>query len=157
MKPSKMYSAIISSPVGPLGITVNGKQVTGLEFLPANVSLKKPAEALTAAVVKELKAYFENPDHQFNLELQIAGTPFQQKVWQALQKIPRGKPVSYQQLADKLQTGARAVGNACRANRIALIIPCHRVVAKNHLGGFAGHREGEWPNKKKWLLQHEST
>ncbi len=85
----------------------------------------------------------------------VYGTPFQKNVWNTLTKIPFGSTISYQELG--LLSGydanySRAVGNACNKNPIPLIIPCHRVVGKNHqLFGFAGGIE-----IKKWLLEHES-
>jgi len=89
------------------------------------------------------------------LPLAPQGTPFQQRVWQRLQQIPPGRRVTYGELAEELGTGARAVGGACRANAIPLLIPCHRVVAANGDGGFAGHTRGRWLEIKRWLLQHE--
>ena len=58
-------------------------------------------------------------------------------------------------LAKELKTGARAIGNACRKNPIPIVIPCHRVVAQHHIGGYAGQTEGEIVDIKKWLLNHE--
>ena len=85
----------------------------------------------------------------------MQGTPFQKKVWLALQKIPAGQVMTYGELAKQLKTSARAVGNACRANPMPLVIPCHRVVAKSGLGGFSGSQEGAPIKIKKWLLEHE--
>jgi methylated-DNA-[protein]-cysteine S-methyltransferase len=84
------------------------------------------------------------------------GTVFQQRVWQAIASIPLGQTRSYGQLAEQLNSGPRAVANACGANRIPLIIPCHRVLAKNGLGGFMqGKKNGL--NIKRWLLAHEGA
>src|SRR3989344_3383893 len=83
------------------------------------------------------------------------GTDFQQRVWRALQRIPAGRVLSYGELAHKLKTGARAVGNACRANRIPIVIHCHRVVAANGKGGFMGKTGGRALAIKDWLLTHE--
>jgi methylated-DNA-[protein]-cysteine S-methyltransferase len=63
--------------------------------------------------------------------------------------------MTYQELADKLQTSPRAIGNACRANPTPIIVPCHRIVAKSHMGGFAGDTQGKLLDIKKWLLEHE--
>ncbi len=63
--------------------------------------------------------------------------------------------MTYGGLATKLGSGARAVGNACRQNPISIIIPCHRVVAANGLGGYAGHTQGKVLDRKRWLLTHE--
>ncbi|TAM44799.1 MAG: MGMT family protein, partial [Gammaproteobacteria bacterium] len=76
-------------------------------------------------------------------------------VWNALQRIPAGKVLSYGDLARKLKTGPRAVGNACRANPIPVVVPCHRVVASNGKGGFMGKTGGKALVIKDWLLAHE--
>jgi methylated-DNA-[protein]-cysteine S-methyltransferase len=83
------------------------------------------------------------------------GTPFQRRVWKELQRIPPGARLTYGELAERLKTAPRTVGGACRANPIPLLIPCHRVVAANGDGGFAGHTRGHWLEIKRWLLEHE--
>ena len=72
-----------------------------------------------------------------------------------MRRIPAGKTLSYGVLAKKLDTSARAVGNACRANPVPIIVPCHRVVASNGMGGFMGKRSGSPLDLKHWLLAHE--
>jgi methylated-DNA-[protein]-cysteine S-methyltransferase len=151
------YNAIVPSPIGQLGIHTQANKLCGIHFLPDNCKTVLPQDAMTQRVFDELQLYFANPEHIFQLDLEIEGTVFQKNVWRALGNISRGMPVHYQQLAHQLNTGARAVGNACRANRIPLVIPCHRVIAKHHLGGFGGHTNGNWLNIKKWLLQHEQS
>lgn len=102
---------------------------------------------------KELKSYFEGTLQQFTVLVAGQGTPFQQTVWKALQKISYGKTVSYQQIAASVGSpkGMRAVGGANGANPIMILIPCHRVIQANgKLGGYAGGIE-----HKKWLLEHE--
>jgi methylated-DNA-[protein]-cysteine S-methyltransferase len=69
--------------------------------------------------------------------------------------VKPGKPQSYGHLADKLGSSARAVGNACRRNPIPVVIPCHRVVARSGIGGFAGQTRGDMIDYKNWLLEHE--
>ena len=97
------------------------------------------------------------PNFEFDIELTVMGTPFQKKVWRALQQIPVGQVLTYGELAQQLKTSARAVGNACRANPIPLVIPCHRVVSKSGMGGFAGSRDGVPMKIKTWLLDHEGV
>ena len=97
------------------------------------------------------------PNLAFDIELRTKGTLFQQKVWRALRSIPVGQVMTYGELAKQLKTSARAVGNACRANPVPLIIPCHRVISKSGLGGFAGSRNGVSLNIKSWLLDHEGV
>ena len=70
--------------------------------------------------------------------------------------IPAGSTRTYGELAKQLGTSARAIGGACRANPVLLLIPCHRVVAAHDKGGFAGHRSGRWVDIKRRLLQLEA-
>ncbi|MCU7916132.1 MAG: methylated-DNA--[protein]-cysteine S-methyltransferase [Candidatus Thiodiazotropha sp. (ex Gloverina cf. vestifex)] len=106
-------------------------------------------------VLQSIKDYLADAKRPFNLDLHLDGTPFQHRVWQALQAIPAGETLTYSALAEQIGSGARAVGNACRANPCPLVVPCHRVVAVNGLGGFAGERCGKKLEIKRWLLRHE--
>ena len=87
----------------------------------------------------------------------MQGSPFQLRVWQALKEIPIGETLTYGNLAKKLETSARAIGNACRQNPIAIFIPCHRVFGLSSLGGYAGATSGDLFSIKKSLLQHENS
>ncbi|WP_308387518.1 methylated-DNA--[protein]-cysteine S-methyltransferase [Acidithiobacillus sp. AMEEHan] len=91
------------------------------------------------------------------LLLRVTGTPFQRQVWRALQEIPLGQVCSYGDLARRLQNAPRAVGQACRRNPVAILIPCHRVLAKDSLGGYAGERKGAALAYKELLLRHEGV
>ncbi|NKB43191.1 MAG: methylated-DNA--[protein]-cysteine S-methyltransferase [Alphaproteobacteria bacterium] len=86
----------------------------------------------------QLFAYFDGNLQDFNLPLKPVGSPFQNKVWAAMQEIPFGQALTYGQVAKKIGSGARAVGMACGANPIPIIIPCHRIVATTGLGGYSG-------------------
>jgi methylated-DNA-[protein]-cysteine S-methyltransferase len=92
---------------------------------------------------------------RFDVPLSLEGTAFQQRVWAAMRRIPAGAPINYGVLARRLKTSARAVGNACRRNPVALIVPCHRVIAAAGDGGFMGKRGGWELQVKRWLLAHE--
>jgi methylated-DNA-[protein]-cysteine S-methyltransferase len=85
------------------------------------------------------------------------GTFHQKKVWQCLCEIPRGATRNYGDLARELHSAPQAVGQACGANPIPIIIPCHRIVGKAGLGGFAHHRNGNFIDIKRWLLEHEGA
>ena len=101
----------------------------------------------------ELGEYFSGCRTQFSVALHTPATPFQAAVWQALQTIPYGKTVSYQEQANRIgkPTAVRAVANANGANRVSIIIPCHRVIgADGSLTGYAGGLQ-----RKQWLLAHE--
>jgi methylated-DNA-[protein]-cysteine S-methyltransferase len=107
-------------------------------------------------MTQEILAYLQRPHQAFSLPAQLAGSAFQQKVWLAILAIPLGQTRTYSELAAQLQSGPRAVANACGANRLPLLIPCHRVVAKNGLGGFMrGDKNGL--SIKRWLLAHEGV
>ena len=103
----------------------------------------------------QLAAYFAGDLRDFTLPLDTPGTDFQQRVWQALQDIPFGTTCSYGDLATRIDSpgGQRAVGAANGANRIAIVIPCHRVIESG--GGLRGYGGGL--DRKQWLLQHEGA
>ncbi len=102
-----------------------------------------------------LLAYLADPRTIIPLQRPSGGTPYQQKVWRALQRIPVGEVRTYGELANELDSCARAVAQACRANPLPILIPCHRVVAANGLGGYMGQTEGAGLAIKRWLLHHE--
>ena len=147
--------------LGTLVLEFHGAVLTGLSpatdaamdlpFLPAQHAV---AQALGAYTVGDFAVYERL---LLQLPLQAAGTPFQQRVWRALQEIPVGIVRSYGGLADTLHSAPRAVGQACRKNPIAILIPCHRVVAKQGLGGYAGKRTGPELAYKAFLLRHEGV
>jgi methylated-DNA-[protein]-cysteine S-methyltransferase len=98
-------------------------------------------------------AYFSGKRHAFDLSIAPAGTPFQQRVWTALQRIPFGETRSYGALAKTLASGARAIGRANATNPICLIVPCHRVIGAD--GSLTGFAFGE--DVKRQLLTHEGA
>lgn len=113
-------------------------------------------DAVAAAVCAALAAYLRDPAFPLDaLPLGLTGTPFQQRVWQAISAIPPGHTLSYSELAWQVGSGPRAVANACGANPVPLVIPCHRVVARHGLGGFMRGRAKEALAIKQWLLGHE--
>lgn len=155
MAKQQSYDAVIAAPFGRLGVTLRDGRLADIDFLASTKPLRAPRTAAARNICRQLHAYLRNPRQRFNLPLAIDGTDFQQRVWNALQRIPAGKVLSYGELARKLKTGPRAVGNACRANPIPLVIPCHRVVAANGRGGFMGKTAGRALAIKDWLLTHE--
>jgi AraC family transcriptional regulator, regulatory protein of adaptative response / methylated-DNA-[protein]-cysteine methyltransferase len=113
------------------------------------------SDAAFQATLAATVAYVEQPKDRFNLPLDIQGTAFQQRVWQALQDIPLGKTASYQDVATAIGSPAavRAVAGACAANPVAVAIPCHRVVKAD--GALSGYRWGV--ERKEKLLQREGA
>jgi AraC family transcriptional regulator of adaptative response/methylated-DNA-[protein]-cysteine methyltransferase len=104
--------------------------------------------------VKQVLAHLEKPHRRLNLPLDIHGTAFQRQVWQALREIPIGATASYGQIAETIghPKAARAVARACASNKLAIAVPCHRVVRKN--GDLGGYRWGA--EKKKMVLERET-
>ncbi|MEW6646241.1 MAG: methylated-DNA--[protein]-cysteine S-methyltransferase [Pseudomonadota bacterium] len=125
-------------------------------FLPASTPLQTPQDDCARTAAAAVQAYFASSRRPFRLPLAAGGTPFQQRVWHALQAIPPGRPCSYGALAAQLGSSARAVAAACRANPIPLLIPCHRVVAAHGPGGYMGATDGAPLQLKNWLLAHEA-
>lgn len=152
------YCAVLPFALGQcpvtLGIRTTAKGVSCIDFLPRREFLA-PCDALAKQVVAQLQNYLSHPRWDFDLPLDLAGTPFQRRVWEQLRRIPAGHPISYGELARRLGSGARAVGNACRRNPVPIVVPCHRVVSAHGLGGYGGAVAGEQPRFKQTLLDHE--
>lgn len=135
---------------------MNEEKLNSLKFLSSSKKSVPPKNSIAKETFLQLQRYFDNPQFKFDLPIELIGTPFQIRVWRFLQKIPPGKTLTYGELAKKLKTSARAIGNACRANPLPIIIPCHRIVSATGLGGFAGKQKGEMITIKKALLAHEN-
>ncbi len=159
--------ALLTTPIGSMFVCATDKGVCLLEFFNRKdmTGQLNRLEALingviviaeneyTLAVKKQLDQYFIGERHQFELPLFIPGTQFQQQVWQCLTTIDYGTTSSYQQQAENLGNpkAIRAMASANGRNRLAIIIPCHRVIGKDgSLTGYAGGLE-----RKQWLLDHE--
>jgi len=153
------YQAVIALSLGgrsrKLGVRVENGALTALDFLPSRSASLAPRDALARRVARQLQTYFSRPNKPFTLPLAPQGTPFQQRVWRALLHSTAGQALTYGALARRLHTSARAVGNACRANPIPIIIPCHRVVSASGLGGYSGKTGGAALALKRRLLEHE--
>lgn len=149
------YQAKITAPFGMLGIRCDGDALTGIDFLFSNEIPQRAINQLAQSVCEQLLCYFENPDAPFSIPLDLKATPHQRKVWHAMLAIPRGQTRTYGELAAELHSSAQAVGQACGANPIPIIIPCHRVIAKAGLGGFMKSTGDTTLDIKRWLLNHE--
>ncbi|BDC97743.1 methylated-DNA--[protein]-cysteine S-methyltransferase [Persicobacter psychrovividus] len=147
----KKFIVYYPSPLGVLKIISDGKGITALTIVEeAKTNLMHP---ILHEAVQQLAQYFQGKRKQFRLPLQPEGTPFQQKVWAALQEVPHGTVISYKALALKLgdEKLVRAVANANARNPVAILIPCHRVIGSGgQLTGYAWGLE-----KKAVLLQLE--
>jgi methylated-DNA-[protein]-cysteine S-methyltransferase len=147
---------VINTPVGLLAIKVTNDEVIRID-LNSNESITSARSYFAKEVQRQINCYFEDASFKFNLKLNAKGTGYQRKVWLGLQNIPLAQTMTYGELASKIVSGARAVGNACRNNPIPLIVPCHRVVSTSGLGGFAGKLDGQLIDIKKFLLVHEGA
>ena len=138
-----------------VGVRTRDGRITDICYLPPTAPRVSPRTLLGEKAAKQLEAYRANPDARFDLPLLVEGTPFQRRLWSALCEIPRGRTLTYGELARRLGAEPRAVGQACGDNRLPIVIPCHRVVAANGLGGFAHATGGYLLEAKRWLLAHE--
>ncbi len=151
------YDAVIDSPIGILGIRLQHNRLRRIEFLDGEVELQAAVSPAAGGVVAAIGDYFETGRFTRKLNIELEGTEFQRRVWKELQAIPSGRVTTYGALAEKLGSSARAVGNACRRNPVPVLVPCHRVVARNGLGGFAGDHDGRLVAIKKRLLALEGV
>ena len=151
-----VYAAKMRTPFAILGIRTGGGAVTGIEFLSARGRAQSPTDSIAERTCRQIERYLADPQFRFSLPLAPAGTLFRRRVWDTLAEIPVGESRTYGELARALHTAPRAIGGACGANPIALVIPCHRVVGTHgSLGGFMGVTEGDPIAIKRWLLTHE--
>ncbi|HEY2627541.1 MAG TPA: methylated-DNA--[protein]-cysteine S-methyltransferase [Usitatibacter sp.] len=159
--PEAVFDACVRTPFATLGITATDRHVTGLRFLAPTVAAKVPKKnSIAHLACIQLQAYLENSSYVFDLPIKLAGTHHRLAVWEAMQKIPAGKTRTYGEVAASIHSSARAVGGACGANPIPLIVPCHRIIAAGgDIGGFMGARgnEGFEIGIKRWLLEHENA
>jgi methylated-DNA-[protein]-cysteine S-methyltransferase len=152
-----ILNAILASPIGKLGIETKQECLVGIHFLPDDAKVVEPSSSVGIEIAKQLKAYFQGRLATFDLPISFLSSLFTQQVLTYLSTIPCGVTKRYSEIAKVLCTSARAVGNACRRNPIPIVIPCHRVTARNNLGGYAGATEGTLLSMKLWLLNHEKN
>jgi len=175
---------LVETPLGRVGLGWRGDVVTAVVLEPeldlepepaANVfQARSPAGRLMSRrsfslpsetppvlppdwLLREILAYCRQPHFRFSVLTEPAGTPFQRRVWRAISAIPVGCTRTYSEVAAELGSSPRAVGGACRANPYPLLVPCHRVVALNGLGGFSGDTKGRLLAFKRRLLAHEGA
>jgi methylated-DNA-[protein]-cysteine S-methyltransferase len=147
-----VYGFIHPVPQFPLWVVANDR---GLESVlmggPAPACDRDDSHPIVAEAIRQLEAYFRRERRDFNVPLAPAGTPYQHRVWAALQRIGYGETRSYQDIAKEIGSVARAVGGANGSNPIAIIVPCHRVIGQTgKLTGYGGGLE-----RKQYLLDLE--
>jgi len=152
----------IETPLGRYTLAANAEGLTHVQ-LAGSASLPRASETADCMAVRHLDAaeralrdYFAGARRDFrDLSLAPSGSPFQRRVWQALQEIPFGKTSSYGEIARRVgrERGARAVGAANHHNPLGIVVPCHRVIGSSgQLTGYAGGL-----SRKQWLLEHEGA
>lgn len=151
-----MFDVIVEFPKMKVGVKTRAERVVEIRYLPPSTTTLEPGNALAAKAKAQLEAYRENPDAKLELPAVIEGSELERAVWDAMCAIPRGRTRTYGELARELGADARAIGQACGENRLPILIPCHRIVAADGLGGFAHATSGYLLEVKRWLLMHEA-
>ena len=151
------FDAVLATPFGKLGIRIEADALAKISYLPDGARPRAPVTVLAARASAQVQRYLRDPGFRFRLPLKAAGTPFQRRVWNAIAAIPRGRTRTYGDIARDLGSAPRAVGQACGQNPYPLVIPCHRVVSANGIGGFAHADDGYLLRIKRWLLAHEGA
>lgn len=164
-----LFSTNIDTPIGEMLAIANANGVLlllfrddeKLEWETAKIRQHSQMEISTqenpvlCSLVSELEEYFSGKRERFSVKVSPRGTNFQQRAWQALSEIPFGKAVSYRRQAEMMGSASaiRAAAAANAANRICILIPCHRVLTSS--GKIGGYRGGVW--RKKWLINFEQN
>ncbi|MDA0654254.1 MAG: methylated-DNA--[protein]-cysteine S-methyltransferase [Proteobacteria bacterium] len=144
---------VYASSVGFLHIEENEHGVTSVSW--KGPPARNPYSPNQQKVQVWLEDYFQGHFRPPDFALASTGTPFRMQVWQLLLQVPAGQVTSYGELAKALDTSPRAIGGACRANPVPILVPCHRVVASDgSLGGYSG---GKGLETKARLLRHEGV
>jgi len=150
-----LYKAYFNSPVGIIEVESTEDAVVAINFVEREGEPSGNIPPVMSQCLAELYEYFAGKRKSFSVRLNPEGTVFQKKVWNELLNIPFGKTSSYLALAKSIadEKSIRAVGGANGKNKIAILVPCHRVIGSNNeLVGYAG---GKW--RKQWLLEHEGA
>jgi methylated-DNA-[protein]-cysteine S-methyltransferase len=142
----------ISTPAGQLVLYSQQGVISKADWEPDDDLCPQDHE-----IQRQFKQYWLNSDKHINIKLLKQGSAYRHKVWTELCKIPFGETITYSALAKKIDSSARAVGNACRDNPYPVIIPCHRVVSVSGLGGYCGQTDGDFMAIKDKLLTYEAT
>lgn len=151
------WHAKLETPFAVLGIRTSGERLSCIEYLPRGVATLAPLNVVAERVCRQLVRYLDDPHFRFNVPFNYVGTDFQCRVWGEISKIASGKTLTYKGVAQRLKSAPRPVGGACGANRIPIIIPCHRVMGSQDIGGFMHARGGVPIDIKRWLLRHEGV
>lgn len=147
-----MFASNLATPIGNLLIEADDEVVFAINF--KEVVAEAVSSPLTELAKSQMQNYFEGKSLDFTFLMQQPGSDFQQSVWQQLLQIPAGSPISYAALSQRMKNplAIRAIAAANGKNKLAIVVPCHRVIGSN--GDLVGYAGGLW--RKKWLLDHEA-
>ncbi len=158
--PSGRATRRLQTPVGCLRLSAAAGRLVAIDWVEGTAETGTGGQAgaddaLLERAAAQLGEYFAGRRESFDLPLAPVGSPFQHQVWDEMARIPYGRTLTYGELARRIDGVARAVGRACGANPIPIVIPCHRVLGGGGaLGGFSG---GEGASTKRALLDHEGV
>lgn len=147
----KMATASLQTEIGWIEVSADHDAITHL-YWRGTQPARLQSSALVKEAVKQLGAYFEKRLTQFDLPISADGTGFAKDVWDVMLSIPYGETLTYGEVATRLNAPAQAVGQACGQNPIAIVIPCHRIIGTNWLGGYSSELG---VNAKQYLLDLE--
>jgi len=149
------FEAYYSSEIGLIEVKGTEEAILSVNFVDDKSMGSPDVPPCVKECVEQIDEYFKGKRKKFTIEIQLQGTDFQKKVWKQLMKIPYGETVSYKDIAVSIgnKKAVRAVGGANNKNKIAIIVPCHRVIGSD--GDLVGFGGGLW--RKEWLLRHEKV
>jgi methylated-DNA-[protein]-cysteine S-methyltransferase len=151
------FQAKYPTPFAVLGVRTLANRVIDIEYLPRGVATLAPLDVVAERACREIERYLDDAEYVPRIPFSYKGTAFQCRVWRQVSAIPAGRTLTYNDVARALKTAPRPVGGACGANRIPIVIPCHRVVSASGIGGFMGGHGADALDIKRWLLRHEGV
>ncbi len=157
-----VHTGSLSTPVGRVSVESDGEAIVRVAWRPGRpASVEEPQDPLLIEALRQLRAYFDGTLTAFDLPVDLGRQPDATRVvLQTLaESVEHGTSITYGELAARSATGvpARAIGSIMGSNPIPLVIPCHRVVAADGLGGYSGGEAGHGPATKRWLLEFEGA
>ena len=153
------WSLKIKIPAGVLAVYCDDHDIIEADYIFHSNSELAPQNALAEEAARQIRAYTRNPKgFVFALPLSPAPNEYQRRVRKIILSIPIGSTLSYGDIAMRIDSAPRAVGGACRANKLSLLVPCHRVIATGgSIGGFKGMLGQDQLRAKRALLNHEGA
>jgi O-6-methylguanine DNA methyltransferase len=148
----KIFKTYYNSPIGIIEISGTEKAISSIVFCE-DIQEDEVIPDVILECKSQLEEYFLGKRKNFSVEIILAGTEFQKKVWESLKSIPYGNTVSYKHIAEEIgnSKAVRAVGTTNSKNKLGIIVPCHRVIGSD--GNLTGFAWGMW--RKEWLINHE--